>query len=140
MSVESKGAPGGSEWMRTDASAGYVLLTGKDEIPPDLVDSLGAAVEVRHCAGAPDVECPAVRGLECPLRQDAKAAVVFLAGEHEFFLSRRWQCVTAGTTPAVVVLEGTDRSTYPYDGFAIVGAAEGTVGVLEALAAFADET
>jgi len=116
----------------------YIVLTGQDEIPPELLRTLASDHHLRQCAGPPNVECPAVRGRQCALRKDARAAIVFLAGEHEFFLSGRWQCVTAGRSPAVVVLEGAGRTTEPRHGFAVVGAGN-TAGIVGALSALEGE-
>jgi hypothetical protein len=118
----------------------YVLMTGSDDqIPPALTESLAAALPVKQCPGpSSDLYCPAVHQEVCSLRRGAKAAVVYLAGEHEFHSPGRWECVMGGITPAVVVLEGLSGMRRSSPLFAIVGAKEGPLGVLEALAGMFD--
>lgn len=118
----------------------YILITGSDEEVPPLVErSLGAALPVRRCPGpSAEMYCPAVHHKTCELRRDAKAAVVYLAGEHEFHAPGRWECVMGGTSPAVAVLAGLTHVTRSGPTFAIVGSGSGPLGVLQALAGMFD--
>ena len=121
-----------------EGSTEYVLITGGDEVPPILEQALRAGLHVRRCPGPSHVYCPAVRGMRCPLRGEAKVAVVYLAGEHEFHESGRWQCITGGSSPTIVVLQGHDHAPRANNGFAVVGSEYGPLGVLEAIAALID--
>jgi hypothetical protein len=118
----------------------YILITAsEEEIPPLLERSLAAARPVKHCPG-PSAQkyCPALHHQGCELRRDAKAAVVFLAGEHEFHTPGRWECLMAGMSPGVAVLAGLTHVQRSSPTFAIVGAGDGPLGVLEALAGMFD--
>ncbi len=117
----------------------YILITGGREVPVTLERALSAALPVRRCPGPEATYCPALRGERCPLRTGAKASVVYLAGEHEFFSPGRWDCVTAAPSPVIAVLEGSSHPARGRDGFAIVGGAAGPIGVLEALATLFDD-
>lgn len=116
----------------------YILITGGPEVPDTLERALGAALPVRLCPGPEGTCCPAVHEERCTLRAGAKATVVYLAGEHQFFSPGRWACVTADASPVIVVLEGSSQPPRGGDGFAIVGGAAGPIGVLEALTALFD--
>lgn len=117
----------------------YILITGGLEVPRALERALSWALPVRRCPGPESCYCPVVHDEHCPLRAGAKATVVYLAGEHEFFSPGRWECVSATTSPVVAVLEGNSHPPRGRDGFAIVGGATGPIGVLEALAALFDD-
>lgn len=117
----------------------YVLITGGAEVPTSLDTALEAALPVRRCPGPSEVYCPAEHQESCPLRHGAKAAVVFLAGEHELFSLGRWECAAAAGSPAVIVLGGSTQPPRGDSNFMIVGDATGRAGVLEALAAVFDQ-
>jgi hypothetical protein len=69
----------------------------------------------------------------CPLRDNARAKVIFFAGEHEFFTPGRWDCMAGSPSPSVAVLEGMDSSARGHEGFAVVGSERGPIGILAAL-------
>jgi hypothetical protein len=116
----------------------YALVTGDEEVPPVLVQALGAGLRVLRCPGPSEVHCPAVHGKPCPLRQRAKVAIVYLAGEHEYHRPGRWDCIAGGRSPALAVLEGRKDALRAKNGFAVVGSERGPVGVLQALACLFD--
>lgn len=116
----------------------YVLVVGGPEVPVTLGPALENAGPVRYCSGPGGVDCPAVRHERCPLRAEAKATVVYLAGEHEFHSSGRWDCVTSSNTPAVAVIGGGTQPPHGSEGFAVVGERHGPLGVLGALAMLVD--
>ena len=117
----------------------YLLVVGGTEVPAALEPALRAALPVRRCNGPGAIDCPAVRHERCPLRAEAKAAIVYLAGEHEFHSAGRWDCVTTATSPAVAVIGAGSHPPRGRDGFAIVGGTTGPIGVLGALALMFDE-
>lgn len=117
----------------------YVLITGGPEVPAELELALNHALPVRRCLGPGEKECPAVRHEHCPLRAEAKASIVYLAGEHEFHSPGRWNCVTAAPSPVIAVVGGGSQPPHGRDGFAIVGGMRGSIGVLGALAALFDD-
>ncbi|MGH2808674.1 MAG: hypothetical protein ACRDKT_15525 [Actinomycetota bacterium] len=121
-------------------STEYILVTGSEEEVPALLErSLGAALAVKRCPGPSAAKyCPALHHQTCELRRDAKAAVVYLAGEHEFHTPGRWECLMAGTSPGVAVLAGLTHIKRSGPTFAIVGARSGPLGVLQALAGMFD--
>lgn len=112
----------------------YIVLVGTSEVPEVLGEALERGLEVRRCPAEPHVRCPEVHGERCDLRRSAKAAVVYLSGEHEFFGQGRWRCVTAGLAPTVVVLEGSKLESRARCGFSVVGSERGPEAVLAALA------
>ena len=117
---------------------GYVLIVGEHGDTSDVGDVLANVTDVARCPGSSHVYCPAVHGEPCALRAEARAAVVHLAGAHEFFTQGQWECVTAGKAPTVVVLDGDLRAPRAENGFAVVGSARGPEGVLTALAELVD--
>lgn len=116
----------------------YLLITGGPEVPAGLLPALSGALPVHRCLGPGATDCPAVRHEHCRLRAEAKATIVYLAGEHEFYSPGRWDCVTAATSPVIAVIGGGSHPPRGRDGFAIVGGMTGPIGVLGALAALFD--
>lgn len=116
----------------------YALITGTKEVPRQLEQTLRAALPVRRCSGPAETHCPVVHGEHCPLREQAKVAIVYLAGEYEFNSPGRWQCIVGGLSPAIAVIEGEERAPRARNGFAVVGAERGPTGVLEAITCLFD--
>lgn len=111
----------------------YVLIVGRD-VPRELELALRGAIHVKRCGGAASRMCPEAHGERCELRANARAAIVYLAGEHEFHSSAEWACLTAGPSPSVAVLEGSEHPSHARDGFALVGSAWGPAEVVATLA------
>ena len=118
----------------------YVLLVG-EHVPPTLELGLRAATKVKRCPGAGSRYCPMAHHERCELRDEARMAVVWLAGEHELSATTQWQCVSSAASPGVAVLEGSDHPLRARrgSGSAIVGSAAGPAAILAAMAILADE-
>ena len=121
-----------------DSAHGYTLIVGSNPAGAALQSVLEPVTPVMNCPGSQAGECPAVLLRPCPLRDGARAAVVFFAGEHEFFRPGRWDCVMGGSMPSVAVLEGMDFSPRGREGLAVVGSEQGPIGILKALS-FAEQ-
>jgi hypothetical protein len=124
--------------VHAEAEGEYVLITGGDEVSPEVVDSLRAGIAVRRCTGPAENYCPLLHGEHCPLRENARVAIVYMAGEHEFYFPGRWECLVGAASPAVAVLEGNRHSPHSRGGFAVVGSERGPMGVLQAIANLVD--
>lgn len=116
----------------------YLLVVGEGRIADRTARALSVSDHVKRCLGSAAVPCPAVHRERCALRSEAAAAVVFLAGEHEFHTPGQWSCVIASTTPAVAVLEGSSVPVRGSTGFAVVGSKGGPAAIVEAINAAAD--
>jgi hypothetical protein len=115
----------------------YVLIVGSDPESAVVEEALAAGVEVRHCPGPVDGNCPASAGKRCPLREKARATVVYLdRHDHEF---PTLPCLALDVGPTVAVLGGTRLPLNTSDGYALVGSDMGALGVLEALSAVIEE-
>ena len=112
---------------------GYVLVVGSHPAADALHSALESVAPVARCPGAQNGDCPATLLKPCPLRDNARAKVIFFAGEHEFFTPGRWDCMTGCSSPSVAVLEGMDFPARGHEGFALVGSERGPIGILEAL-------
>jgi hypothetical protein len=111
----------------------YVVIVGR-EVPPEVEIALRGGVGVKRCHGAAPGRCPVARGERCELRANARAAIVYLSGEHEFHSSAEWDCASAGPSPGIAVLEGSLHPARGHNGFAIVGSAWGPAEVIATLA------
>lgn len=111
----------------------YLLVVGEGRHVDETARALSEKNHVKRCLGFAAVPCPAVHRERCPLRNEAAAAVVFLAGEHEFHSPGQWSCVMASTTPAVAVLEGSSQPVRGSTGFSVVGSKNGPTAVVEAI-------
>ena len=111
----------------------YVLIVGSHDAADALHNVLESVIPVARCPGARNGECPAVLLKPCPLRDSARAKVIFFTGEHEFFTPGRWDCMTGCSSPSVAVIEGADFPSRGSEGFAVVGSERGPIGILEAL-------
>jgi hypothetical protein len=111
----------------------YVLIVGSHPAADALRSVLDSVAPVVTCSGERGGECPAVLLKPCPLRDKARAKVIFFAGEHEFFTPGRWDCMTGCSSPSVAVVEGMDFSARRHDDLAFVGSERGAIGILVAL-------
>jgi len=111
----------------------YVLIVGSHPAADAVQSVLDSVAPVATCPGERDGECPAILLKPCPLRDNARAKVIFFAGEHEFFTPGRWDCMRGCSSPSVAVMEGMDFSARRHDDVAFVGAERGAVGILVAL-------
>lgn len=117
--------------------APYVLIVGDDAGSAIVEEALAAGIEVRRCEGPGSVACPAAVGKRCPLRQKARATIVYLDRHDSEFPTL--PCLALDAGPTVAVLEGTRLPLSTSDGYALVGSEKGALGVLEALTAVLDE-
>ena len=111
----------------------FILVVGEGRAAHDAAQALGATHEVKRCLGTSNGSCPAVHRMRCNLRDDAAASVIFFAGEHEFHAPGQWDCVTAGNSPAVAVLEGSSFPVRGRAGFSVVGSKGGPPAIVEAI-------
>ena len=111
----------------------FILVVGEGHAADEATQALAATHHVKRCFGTTNGYCPAVHRQRCDLRDDAAATVVFFAGEHEFHAPGQWDCVTAGTSPAVAVLEGSSFPVRGSAGFSVVGNKGGAPAIVEAI-------
>jgi hypothetical protein len=118
----------------------YVVIVGH-QVPPEVEIALRGGVKVKRCEDAAESgRCPIAVGQRCELRANARAAIVYLAGEHEFHSAAEWDCATAGPSPGIAVLEGSLHPARARNGFAIVGSAWGPAEVIATLARVLEDT
>ena len=111
----------------------HVLVVGEGRLVDSAARALSVTDPVKRCPGTAAVDCPAVHGAHCALRDENRATVVFLAGMHEFHAPGQWSCVMASPTPAVAVLEGSSSPVRGSSGFAVVGSKCDAAGIVEAI-------
>jgi len=116
-----------------EESDDYVLIVGSHPAADAVQSVLDSVARVATCPGERDGECPAILLKPCPLRDNARAKVIFFAGGHEFFTPGRWDCMTGCSSPSVAVVAGMDLSPRRHEDLAFVGAERGAVGILTAL-------
>ena len=116
----------------------YVLIVGDSPDAALVEEALAAGTEVRRCPGPTLLECPVAGGRRCPLRGKAKATIVYLdRHDHDF---PTLPCLSYDATPTVGVIADTALPLHTSDGYALVGSAEGALGVLGALSAVIETT
>ena len=118
---------------RSRKKENYALVVGEAPSASVIEEALAVGIEVRACPGPSVLPCPAATGATCPLRKHARVSVVYLTNSEDRYSTL--PCFAVDGAPAVGVVEGSSLPLHAQEGYALVGARGGALGVLEAVAA-----